>query len=476
MSPPQQNQPQFPSKKEAALFVVRRLQEAGFPAYWVGGCVRDMLMGREPQDYDVATAAVPDQVQQLFPKTVEVGKSFGVIRVVFPPHEIEVSTFRAEEEYTDGRHPSRLRYTTNPQEDAQRRDFTVNGLFYDPITGQLYDWVNGQADLRQRRIRTIGNPYDRFNEDYLRILRAVRFAAQLDFQIEPQTWQAIQTFHTKILQISWERIRDELRKLFTAPHAARGLDLLRDSGLLNDLLPEIAAFIGCTQPPNYHPEGDLYAHVHLMLQHLPQGHDPLLPWTVLLHDVGKPVTRSVDAQGRIHFYNHDKVGEEITRSLLRRLRFSNAEIETVAWVVRRHMVFKDVPHMRPAKRRELLLHPHAPLLLELYRLDCLGSHQDLQLYHKLIQERQQLLSSPDLVEPLLRGRDLLALGMSPGPGVGKLLRLIREKQLAQELTTREQALAFAKAYLQNQESLRKDGTPNDQSFHSKESPESHSTL
>jgi poly(A) polymerase len=433
--------------RRVAYDVVDRLQRAGFEAFWVGGCVRDMLLGKDPEDYDVATSARPEQVELLFPRTVAVGRSFGVVRVIEGPWTVEVATFRAEAGYEDGRHPSEVRFA-DARADALRRDFTINGLFYDPIRGELHDWVGGRRDLEARLIRTIGEPEQRFAEDHLRMLRAVRFAAQLGFEIEERTLAAIRAQAPLLGRISAERIRDELLKLFEPPHAARGLRLLRESGLLAVVLPEIAAFEGCEQSPEHHPEGTVWEHVVRMLELMPAGADRLLPWAVLLHDVGKPVTaRREPETGRIRFFEHEKVGEQMTREILERLRFPRRDIETVAFVVRHHMQFKDVPQMRKATLRRMLLRPTFPLELELHRLDCLGSHGRLDVYEMLVRERAELERRPELVPPLLTGRDLLALGMRPGPELGRLLCQLREKQLAEELTTRDQALAWVREQL-----------------------------
>lgn len=435
------------SLQDAAVEVVRRLQQAGFEAFWVGGCVRDRLLGREPTDYDVATSARPEQIEALFAHTVPVGRQFGVILVREAGHEFQVATFRAEADYADGRRPGRVSFC-DARADARRRDFTVNGLFFDPVGDRLHDWVGGQADLRARIIRTIGDPQARFEEDRLRLLRAVRFAAQLDFQIESETAAALRAHAARIREVSAERIRDELLKLFRPPHAARGLDLLRDSGLLAQVLPELAPALHCEQSPDYHPEGTLYNHLRLMLEHLPAEAPPALPWAVLLHDVGKPATAERDpVTGSIHFYGHEKVGAVLAATLLRRLRFPRRQIEEIVGCVRRHMQFKDVRHMRPATLRRLILRETFPLELELHRLDCLGSHGRLDHYEYLRQQAAELAQRPQLRPPLLTGHDLIALGMNPGPALGALLAEIREKQLQDELQTPEQAREFARARL-----------------------------
>lgn len=446
-----------------AVNIVRRLRAAGHSAFWVGGCVRDMLLGREPGDYDIATSARPEEIEALFKRTVAVGRKFGVIVVVEGKHQFQVATFRAEADYRDGRRPETVVFS-DARADAVRRDFTINGLFYDPLAGKVHDWVGGEADLRARVIRTIGPPEERFAEDHLRLLRAVRFAARLGFDIEPKTFAAIQQLAPKIRAISAERIRDELIKLFAPPElrsaglqsgldqdrqnagsetgapAARGLELLRASGLLAHVLPEVAATITCEQSPDYHPEGTVFQHLCLMLCHLPSGTDPLLPWAVLMHDIAKPLTASRDPHtGSVHFYEHEKIGETLATEILTRLRFPRKQIETVARAVRYHMQFKDAPQMRKATLRRLLLRPTFPLELELHRLDCLGSHGRLDVYDFLVAQREALRHQPRIRPPLLTGDDLIKLGMKPGPTMGKLLAELREKQLADEIKTKAEA-------------------------------------
>jgi poly(A) polymerase len=459
--------------RETAKEIVHRLNAAGFQAFWVGGCVRDFLLGREPQDFDIATDARPEQVEKLFRKTIPVGRKFGVMVVVENQQQFQVATFRAEADYRDGRRPEKIVFAS-AEADALRRDFTVNGLFYDPLAEKIHDWVGGERDLRAKIIRTIGAPEERFGEDHLRLLRAVRFAAQLGFEIEPQTFAAIKSLAPKIKLISTERIRDELVKLFAPPSAcgarvspaaaatnfgraagedtrapaARGLVLLRDSGLLEQVLPELAATISCEQSPDYHPEGSVFEHIKLMLEKLSSGSDELLPWAVLFHDIAKPVTAERDAKtGAIHFYGHEKVGAEMARAILNRLRFPKKQIDEIAACVLHHMQFKDVKQMRKATLRRLLLRETFPLELELHRLDCLGSHGDLELYDFLIQQAEELKKKPAIRPPLLTGDDLIKLGMKPGPAMGALLNEIREKQLADELKTPRQAKVWAKRML-----------------------------
>ena len=435
-----------PSPRETAHEIVATLQQAGFAAFWVGGCVRDFLLGREPQDFDIATDAKPEQVEKLFHKTIPVGKKFGVIIVVENEIQFQVATFRAEADYQDGRRPEKIEFA-NAEADASRRDFTVNGLFYDPLTQKIHDWVGGEKDLRSKIIRTIGKPEERFGEDHLRMLRAVRFAAQLDFEIEPQTFSAIQTLAPKIQIISAERIRDELLKLFCPPHAARGLVLLRDSGLLPFILPELVATIACEQSPDFHPEGSVFNHIVLMLEKLPPDANELLPWAVLLHDIAKPVTAEKDlATGKIHFYGHEKVGADMAETILQRLKFPNKQTEEIVEAVRHHMQFKDVKLMRKATLRRLLMRETFPLELELHKLDCLGSSGNLEHFNFLVEQAEELKRQPQM-HPLLTGNDLIELGVKSGRELGALLHEIRERQLADELKTADEARAWVKRML-----------------------------
>jgi poly(A) polymerase len=433
--------------RATATALVARLQQAGFAAFWVGGCVRDFLLGRVPGDYDLVTSALPEQIERLFARTIPVGRKFGVVVVVEAGQQFQIATFRAESDYQDGRHPERVSFG-DARADALRRDFTVNGLLYDPVSGRLQDWVGGEADLRARIIRTIGSPAERFAEDHLRLLRAVRFAAQLGFEIEANTFAALKENAPMIKGISAERIRDELVKLFSPPHAARGLELLRQSGLLAEVLPEIAATIACEQSPDYHPEGGVFKHLVLMLKHLPPNPDPSLPWAVLLHDVAKPVTAERDPDtGTIHFYGHERVGAQMAEAILERLRFPRKQTEEIVQAVRCHMQFKDAREMRKATLRRLLMRRTFPLELELHRLDCVGSHGRLDVHQYLVEQARELENQPEIRPPLLKGDDLKKLGMKPGPALGALLAEIREKQLQDELKTPAQARKWAKARL-----------------------------
>jgi poly(A) polymerase len=434
--------------KETAIGIVRRLREAGHVAYFAGGCVRDLVRGVEPHDIDIATDATPDQVQRLFPKTVPVGAQFGVVLVLEGGHQFEVATFRSDEAYLDGRRPTSVRYG-NPEEDAQRRDFTINGLFFDPIAGEIIDFVGGRADIEHKLVRTIGEPAQRFVEDKLRMLRCVRFAANLGYEIDPTTFGTVKTMAAQIHIVSAERIRDELIKIFTRSRhgrTGRGLELLDESGLLREVFPEVAAMRGVEQPPEFHPEGDVFKHTKLMLDMLPPNPSVVLAFSVLLHDVGKPRTFE-RAEDRIRFNEHDRVGAEISRDILQRLRFPNEQIDKILVCVGEHMRFQHVQQMRPAKLKRILARETFTDELELHRIDCEASHRNLENYEFLKAKAAEL--PPEVVKPapLLTGHDLLALGFKRGPSVGKVLREVEELQLEEQLKSREEALAYARKRL-----------------------------
>ncbi len=428
--------------KEGAIGVARRLREAGYVAYFAGGCVRDMVRGVEPHDYDIATTATPDEVQKLFSRTVPVGAQFGVVLVLEEEQKFEVATFRSDDVYIDGRRPTSVRYGS-PEEDAQRRDFTINGLFFDPITNEIIDLVGGKQDIERKLVRTIGEPRQRFGEDKLRLLRAVRFAANLGFAVEERTFDALKEMAAQVQVVSAERIRDELIKIFTQPNAGRGLDLLAETGLLDQVLPEVAAMKGVEQPPDFHPEGDVFKHTRLMLESLPPNPSLVLTFAVLLHDVGKPPTFE-RAPDRIRFNEHDRVGAELAEQILRRLRFSNDEIAKIVLCVREHMRMQFVKEMRPSKVKRILGRETFSDELELHRIDCEASHRNLENYEFLKAKAAEL--PPEVVKPtpLLTGHDLLALGLKPGPIIGQILREIEELQLGEELKSPAEALAFAK--------------------------------
>ena len=428
-----------------ARAIVQKLTNAGFTAFYAGGCVRDRLLGITPKDYDIATDAPPETVQRLFPRTVAVGAHFGVICVLEGGHEFEVATFRSDEAYVDGRHPTGVTFST-PRLDAERRDFTINGMFFDPLREEVIDYVGGRADLEARVLRAIGDPAQRFREDRLRLLRAVRFAATFDLQIDPSTWQAVRENAAQIHVVSAERIREELVRIFTHPTRVRGFDLLDASGLMREILPEIEALKGCEQPPQFHPEGDVFVHTRLMLKLLPPDASPTLVFAVLLHDIGKPSTFSLDpAEGRIRFSGHDKVGAEMTLAIMERLRFSREAIDTAVQSVANHMVFKDVKSMRVAKLKRFMAHAHFDEELELHRVDCASSHGMLDNYDFLLQKKAEFANEPLIPPPLINGRDVIALGWKPGPKIGEILEAVQTRQLEGTLTGREEALAWIAA-------------------------------
>jgi poly(A) polymerase len=427
--------------KATATAIVRRLRDAGHAAYFNGGCVRDMVRRVEPHDIDIATSATPEQVQAFFPKTVAVGAQFGVVLVLEGEHQFEVATFRSDEAYVDGRRPTSVHFGS-PEEDAQRRDFTINGLFFDPIANEIIDFVGGRADIAGKIVRAIGAPRQRFAEDKLRLLRCIRFASSLGFEIEAKTFAAVLELAAQIEVVSAERIRDELIKIFTRPNAGRGLELLDTSGLLKEILPEIVAMKGVEQPPEFHPEGDVFAHTKLMLDALPPTPSEVLAFAVLLHDVGKPPTfeRATD---RIRFSEHDRIGAAMTEAVLRRLRFPNNLIEQIVHCVAEHMRFQYVQQMRPAKLKRILARETFADELELHRIDCESSHRNLENYEFLKIKAAELPLEVIKPQPLLTGHDLLTLGLMPGPKVGQILREVEELQLEERLKSRAEALAYA---------------------------------
>lgn len=412
--------------------------------------MRDLILGREPLDYDVTTDATPDRVQRLFPGSLAVGAQFGVIVVVEDALQVEVATFRSDVGYSDGRHPVRVEFTSSPEQDVRRRDFTINGLLMDPRNNQILDYVGGQADIEARLIRAIGDAELRFEEDKLRMLRAVRFAARFDYTIEPQTLAAIRKHAAQIRQVSHERVRDELSKMLTEGGARRALELLDGTGLLREVLPEVARMKGVQQPPQFHPEGDVWTHTLLMVEKLTGGVPRTLAWGVLLHDVGKPPTfKPPSSPGdRIRFDEHVEVGVHIAEDISRRLRFSNEDTEQIASLVANHMRFKDVPGMRDSTRKRFVRLPHFEQHLELHRLDCLSSHGSLSAYNFL---QEFLKTTPrEAVHPpkLLNGDDLKSMGFQPGPVFKQILGAVEDAQLEGKLASREQAKDFVRSQFQ----------------------------
>jgi putative nucleotidyltransferase with HDIG domain len=433
------------ARSNLATEIVLSLRGHGHQAYLVGGCVRDRLLGLAPKDYDVGTDATPTEIASYFPNSEMVGAHFGVTLITRSPGvHVEVATFRSEGPYRDGRRPSEVRFETNPAVDARRRDFTVNGLIQDPLSGQTLDFVGGLEDLTRKSIRAIGNPIERFEEDHLRMLRAVRFAARLGFSIESRTMQAIREQAHFISRISAERVRDELVRILTEGGARRGFELLDESGLLAQVLPEVKAFQGVAQPPEFHPEGDVWAHVLLMLDQLHRP-VPTLAAGVLLHDVGKPPTFRI--ADRIRFDEHAEVGAEMAGRMLSRLRFSNEDREQVTALVRNHMRFKDVQQMRLSTLKRFLRMPRFEEHLELHRLDCLASNGRTDSYDYVVSKIAEFGDEPLQPQNLITGRDLIEAGYEPGPRFGRALQAVETAQLEGEIQTREEALALARSVL-----------------------------
>jgi poly(A) polymerase len=432
-----------------AIEIAAGLRSHGFQAWLVGGCVRDLVLGREPSDYDISTDARPEELLRLFPKAQLVGAQFGVVLV----HGIEIATFRSDHSYLDGRHPGQVVFETDPKQDVLRRDFTINALLLDPsvlnawyspssLYSQVVDYTGGLPDLQAAIIRAIGDPEQRFEEDHLRMLRAVRFAARFGFEIEPDTLAAIQKLHAKILRVSPERIRDELVRILTEGGARRGFELLDATGLLDDVLPEVAAMKAVAQPAEFHPEGDVWTHTLIMLEGL-QSPSPALAWGVLLHDVGKPGTFRV--ADRIRFDGHVELGERIAREILNRMRFSNAESDQVIALIANHMRFSHVHQMRESTLKRMLRLPAFEEHLELHRLDCSSSHGHLENYEFAKTKFEQM--APEELRPprLVTGDDLIAAGYAPGPDFSRMLEVAEDAQLEARIRSKEEGLELVRS-------------------------------
>jgi putative nucleotidyltransferase with HDIG domain len=431
-----------PDPKEAlAIRIVTELRDQGWIAYWAGGCVRDKLLGLVPKDYDIATNATPSDILRLYPKAQSVGAHFGVILVVLNHHHFEIATFREDGAYTDGRHPESVVFTT-PENDALRRDFTINALFLDPLSGEIIDFVEGRKDLEARVVRSVGAPARRFAEDHLRLIRAIRFATVLDFSIEPETAATIQQLSGQLATVSMERIRDEFSKILQSPGRLRGINLLMESGLLAVFLPEFLTLKGCEQPPQFHPEGDVLTHVQIMLDHLAPDAPLEIVLAVLLHDIAKPPTQTIDETGRIRFNGHAEQGAEMAEEILRRLKYPNAIINAVVEMVRCHMMFKDVQFMRVARLKRFMARPTFPWEVELHRVDCLSSNGLTDNLDFVREKATQFANEPLIPPPLISGADLLAMGLAAGPLFKEILTEAQTLQLENVLTTREEALIW----------------------------------
>jgi poly(A) polymerase len=439
--------------KDFANSIVETLRQHGFQAYLVGGCVRDLLLQREPKDYDVATDATPDEVMRIFPETWAVGAQFGVVLVPLPESSstaefptsatIEVATFRSDIGYTDGRRPDEVRFSADPREDVARRDFTINGMLLDPLSGDVLDFVGGRKDLEAGIVRTIGEPRRRFEEDKLRMLRAVRFAARFGYAIEPETFAAMRELAHQINIVSRERVRDELTRMLTQGNARRAFLLLDESGLLAQVLPEIAAMKGVEQPAEFHPEGDVFVHTLLLLENLPSPCPATLAWGALLHDVGKPPTfrRAVD---RIRFDDHAKVGTKMAEEICRRLRFSNDDTELILALVENHMRFGHATRMNESTLKRFLRMPSFDQHLALHRADSLASHRLLSTYEFIRTKQAEIPAAKMRPAPLVTGDDLIAAGHVPGPKFREILHTVEDAQLEGRLLSRDAALEFVR--------------------------------
>ena len=432
--------------RELANSICETLQRNGHHALLVGGCVRDLLLGREPADYDVTTEATPERVLELFPESIAVGAQFGVVLVPRDGLKVEVATFRSEGGYSDGRHPDQVIFSKTPEEDVQRRDFTINGLLMCHDTGEILDFVGGRADLNSGVIRAIGDPDRRFAEDKLRMMRAVRFAARFGFEIEHKTFGAIRRHAGAVTDVSAERLREELTTLLTEGAARTGFELLEKSWLLSIVLPEIAAMKGVPQPPQFHPEGDVWIHTLLMIEGLPAGTSPTLAWGALLHDVGKPPTfkPASETGDRIRFDHHVDVGVRIAEAICRRYRFANEETEQILALVANHMRFMDVNRMRTSTLKRFVRLPRFEEHLELHRLDCLSSHRNLDSYGAVQRFLAETPAEEVRPQRVLTGTDLREMGYIPGPVFSEILRVVEDAQLERQIASKEEAQEFVR--------------------------------
>jgi len=444
--------------ENCSRLIIETLRQHGFQAYLVGGCVRDVLLKRQPADYDVATSATPAQVMEIFPDTYAVGAQFGVVLVPLPESQresytqnappkskaVEVATFRSDLGYSDGRHPDEVRFSQDPREDVARRDFTINGMMLDPVSGEVLDFVGGQRDLNAGIIRAIGDPACRFAEDKLRMLRAVRFAARFDYTVEAETLAAIQRLAPEIQVVSRERVRDELTRMLTEGHASRAFLLLDETSLLKEVLPEISAMKGVQQPPEFHPEGNVFVHTLLLLENLPEPCPSTLAWGALLHDVGKPATFRV-APDRIRFDGHVEVGVKMAEEVCERLRFSNHDTTQVLALVDNHMRFGHVTRMKESTLQKFLRLPGFDEHLALHRADSLASHRNLSTYEFLLKKLTEI--PPEKIRPaaLITGDDLIAAGYHPGPRFREILESVEDLQLEGRLLSRDAAFEFVKS-------------------------------
>jgi len=425
--------------RETAIDITKTLSEAGHTTYFAGGCVRDSLLGKTPKDYDIATSATPDDVLKLFPHSDAIGAHFGVILVKKNKYAFEITTFRTDGSYSDSRHPDSVTFSS-PEEDAARRDFTVNGLFEHPLSGEIMDFIDGENDLSKKTIRAIGKPEERFQEDALRLMRAIRFATVLEFGIETETWTSIKKHAALLSSVSVERIQGEFNKIITHPNRRKGIELLIDSGLMHHIIPEVYDLIGCEQPPQFHPEGDVYTHTCIMLEILKDHPSVELSLSVLLHDIAKPATYTYsEEENRIRFNGHDQVGAEMAETILKRLRYSNAVIDDVCSMVSNHMNFMHITKMRKSKVKRFMARPTYEDEMELHRVDCASSNGITENYNFLRKQEEVFAAEPLIPPPLLTGKDLIQKGLHPGPRFKEILKNLQTEQLEGTITSHEEA-------------------------------------
>jgi len=436
--------PSYNEQYRTAKDIVGQLRDSGFKAFFVGGCVRDIVMKKQPKEYDINTSARPDDVMKIFPNTVPVGISFGVVLVLKGEYKFEVATFRKDENYTDGRHPDKVVYSNDESEDVVRRDFTINGMLYDPFDEEVIDHTYGLGDLKSEVIKTIGNPHDRFKEDKLRMLRAVRFGAGLNYKLDDNTLKSIKELAPLITQVSAERIRDEIVKIITQANPGNGLRILRETNLLKHILPDVEKMYEVPQPPNFHPEGDVFTHTCLILDKLFEVTNgtqaPELAIGALLHDVGKPVTFS--ETDRIRFNGHDRVGAEIAHGICRGLKFSNKQIDIITALVKEHLKFKDVFKMREATLKRFLGMPYFEFHLKLHLADCLASHGSTEIYEFIKDKLEEFKRDELRPKPLLNGYDLIEMGYTAGPLFSKILNCLEEAQLEGTVRNKKDAKKY----------------------------------
>ncbi|EKD93069.1 MAG: hypothetical protein ACD_28C00254G0001 [uncultured bacterium] len=428
--------------ENASLKIVKILQEKGYQAYWAGGCVRDRLLNKEPKDYDIVTSAGPDDIERLLQKTIPIGKEFGVILAIEGEHHFEIATFRSDAGYSDGRRPDAVTFTS-AEDDAKRRDFTINGLFYDPLADEIYDYVGGRADLKERMVRFIGDPHQRILEDHLRLLRAVRLKNTLQFQYHPETYRAVVQHHARVSRVSGERIRDELNKIMMSDHAVEAWEDLLETGILEVILPEVYAMKGVAQPYEYHHEGDVWEHAKQSLKALSKYASLNLRWATFLHDIGKPGTFRL--KERIRFDHHAQEGCKMAEIVLRRLKFSRKEIQQITWLIEHHMMLPQLLEMPLGRQRSWFLKSEFPDLLAIFEADISGTDPaHYELYQQVVERyRETLEKMPEVPRPLLTGHDIMTfLKLNPGEKVGRIAAELHEKQLAHEIQTKSQALEW----------------------------------